>query len=220
MLNKGIWTSTANKYFHSTQAAGINHTSVLVSVDIPMLQDTYLDFGAPTSNFDTSTQLNIGSSPAGTNPYRTWIKPDFSSIPSGIVFQSAIFYITPIGDASSNARTMDARRCLRVVVSNQATWNVFSTGNNWGTAGCSNSTTDYDGAVAIGTMTQPASPTLNVPLQMTMTASELQKLYDGTYANNGIILFVDVQNADGIPYASTDNATSAYRPFITVTYWN
>ncbi len=34
-------------------------------------------------------------------------------------------------------------RLLRDFTSNQSTWNIYSAGNNWGTAGATNSTTDY-----------------------------------------------------------------------------
>jgi hypothetical protein len=187
-----------------------------VTVDLPMSADTYIQGNTATTNYDTSTSLIVGaSSPA---VYRAWIKPDFSAVPVGATFITAILKLTPITDVSSNARTMTANRCLRDVVSDQATWNIWKTSNNWGTAGAGNSSTDYDGAVALGTMTQPASPTLNVALEMTLTASELQKLFDGTYTNNGITLRVDTESLDAIVYASTNHATSEYRPIITLTY--
>jgi hypothetical protein len=213
----GILTSTANKYFHSTQAAGINHTPI-PPIDVLMGSDTYLNMFQPTTNNGNSQIWAVGDDNSGIGVKRTWIKPDFSNIPAGRTFLTAILNITPTGDLSSNARTMYAHRCLRDVNELQATWNIWKTSNNWGTAGCSNSTTDYDGAVTLGTMTQPASPTLNTALQMTLSASEIQKLYDGTYTNNGIILFVDTQNTDAIIYASSTDATSAYRPFITITF--
>jgi hypothetical protein len=188
------------------------------TVDIPMTSDAYLDSASPTANTETEATMYVGEQAGGTDTTRTWIKPDFSTIPTGAIFTSAVLHLTPIVDLSSNARTMSAHRCLRDVVANQVTWNIWKTSNNWATAGCSNSSSDYDGAVVLGTMTQPASPTLNTALDMTLSASNLQKLFDGTYTNNGIILFVDTQSDDMIGYASTNHATSAYRPTITITY--
>jgi hypothetical protein len=190
----------------------------MATIDLPMSADTILDSATPTTNYDTRTTLEVGEHNAAVDTFRAWIKPDFSSVPAGAVFSSAILKLTPVGDFSDNARTMSAHRCLRDVVSTQATWNIWKTSNNWGTAGCSNSTNDYDGAVAIGTLSVPASPTLNTALEMTLSAAELQKLFDGTYTNNGIILFVDTQTNDLIQYASRENATVAYRPIITLTY--
>ena len=192
-----------------------------VTVNLPNSADTYLSQATATTNFDTSVVLSIGDNAGGTAIRRAWIKSDFSAIPAGRRFVSAVLNLNPDADGSSNARTMSAHRCLRAVVSNQATWNIFSTGNNWGTAGASNSSTDYDGATALGTMAVSASPTIDVFLQMTFTAAgvaEYQKLYDGTYTNNGIILFVATQNTDRINYDSQDSTTANLRPFITVTY--
>lgn len=205
---------TSPKFYHSAYAAGLLPTIVSIQMSV----DTYFDSQNPTTNYDINTSLNVGHRTAPSNIGRAWIKPDFSSIPASKTFLAASLFLTPVSDSSNNARTMSAHRCLRDVVSTQATWNIWKTANNWGTAGCSNSTTDYDGAVALGTMTQPASPTINTALEMTLTASELQKLYDGTYTNNGIVLFVATQNDDQIAYASKEDATSAYRPFITITY--
>ena len=189
------------------------------TVDIPMSADTFLDSNSPTLNRSTETEIYIGEWNAGTQTGRTWIIPDFSGIPAGKTFLTATLKLTPVIDLSSNARTVSAHRCLRDVVNDQATWNIWKTGNNWGTAGASNSTTDYDGAVVLGTMAVPASPTLNVTLEMSLDASELQKLYDGTFVNNGIVLFVDTQANDMIAYASREHGTAAYRPVITIKYF-
>jgi len=214
----GILTSTANKYFHSTQAAGITHTPVLVSVNIPFTNIVHMIVTTPNTNYVSDGFFGIGEPILGTDVYRAWALPDFSLIPSGKIFNTSIMNITPIQDASNNSRVMDARRSLRNVVASEITWNNASSGVAWATPGGGNATTDYDGATAIGTVTQPASPTLNTPLQMTMAADELQKLYDGTYPNYGMLLFVATQTDDNIIYAGP--AYPAYRPFITVTYWN
>jgi hypothetical protein len=148
---------------------------------------------------------------------RAWIKPDFSDMPVGLTFSRAFLLLTYQSDSSNNARTLSIHRCLRDVVATQATWNIWKTANNWGTAGASNSTTDYDGAVILGTATQPASPTVPSQLQITLDAVELQKLYDGTYTNNGLIMFVDTQSDDQIVYYSSDEVIdTSQRPVIEV----
>lgn len=192
----------------------------MTTVDIPLASDTVLQSSTANTNYDTIAQINVGENNSAVSINRSLIKPDFSLIPVGATITAATLKMTPITDLSSNARTMSAHRVLRTVVYSQATWNVYSTGNGWGTGGCSNSTTDYDGAVLMGSQTQPASPTLNDALSFTMTldAAEMQKLFDGTYTNNGIVLFVDTQVDDFIQYASTDHATSSYRPVISITY--
>jgi hypothetical protein len=189
-----------------------------VTVNIPFSADTYLQSNAATKNYATNTSWYVGDSNASAAIGRAWGKPDFSSIPANATFLSSIFHPTPIADLTSNARTMRMHRCLRDVVANQATWNIWKTSNNWGTAGASNNSTDYDGAVEIGNMACLATPVLNVAMSMTLAAAEFQKLYDGTYTNNGIVLFMDTQTDDMTQYASQEHATSAYRPYFTVIY--
>jgi hypothetical protein len=189
-----------------------------VTVDIPLSNDTQMQSNNPTTNYDTTTVMGIGESNAAALIARTFIKPDFSLIPTGRQFVSAVLKLTPTNDLSSNARTMRAHRCLRDVVSAECTWNIWKTANNWGTAGASGSGTDFE-ATEMGNGSIPASPTINTQMDaITFVAADLQKLYDGTYTNNGIILFVDTQTNDLIQYASTDNGTAAYRPIITITY--
>jgi hypothetical protein len=192
----------------------VTMTSIDVSLDCSRLFQANA-----TKNYNDSDTFYVGEQTNGTNyGNRSLIKPDFSGIAAGQTFSSAILKLTPIVDLTSNARTMYACRCLRNVVYAQTTWNIFSTGNDWGTAGCSNNTTDYDGSVVIGSVAVSAAPTLNTQIEMTLDAAELQKLYDGTYTNNGLVLFVDTQLNDAIGYATHLHATAAYRPVITIEY--
>jgi hypothetical protein len=71
-------------------------------------------------------------------------------------------------------------------------------------------------------MSVQASPTLRNALEMEFTAAgvaEFQKLYDGTYTNNGIILFVETQTDDEIVYGGINHVTPEYRPIFIVTYY-
>jgi len=198
----------------STRTLGIASP---VSITVLPSANTFLYSLYPTTNYDTSLILEIGGALGYIS--RTWAKPDFSSISAGATFISAYMSIFPTADFSSNARTMYAHRCLRDVVSNQATWNIWKTSNNWGTAGCSNATTDYDGAVVLGSMGVSASPTLGDELRMTLNAAQFQKLYDGTFVNNGIILFVNTQVSDLVQYGSREyDVDTSKRITFTVEY--
>ena len=181
--------------------------------------DTQMVSDAATTNYESAISFGVGESNVAARIIRSIVKPDFSPV-SGYIITAATLKLTPMIDFSDNARTLYAHRVLRSVTMTQATWNVYSTGNNWGTAGCGNSTTDYDGAVVLGSTTQPASPTIDSPgfVSMTLDATELQKMNDGTYTNNGIVLFVATESSDEIVYHSKESTTSAYRPIITVTY--
>jgi len=185
-------------------------------INIPLLNDTYMSSGSTGSNYSTEVNFYVGENKDSSSIYRAWIKPDFSTVPASIIFVAATLYLTVVASATTNERIMYLRRCLQAAVNNQITWNVFSSGNNWGTAGASNSTTDYDGSVIMGQYTVPAASSGQYAIQL--SAPELQKLYDGTYTNNGIVLFMATQSNDASAYASINNATEAYRPYIQIRY--
>lgn len=211
LTGKGIWTTTSKRFSHSTRVSALSPYS------LPITPDTNLESLNPTTNFSSNNYFGAGNRTVPNNTMRAWIKPDFSDMPVGLTFSRAFLLLTYQSDSSNNARTLSIHRCLRDVVATQATWNIWKTANNWGTAGASNSTTDYDGAVILGTATQPASPTVPSQLQITLDAVELQKLYDGTYTNNGLIMFVDTQSDDQIVYYSSDEVIdTSQRPVIEV----
>jgi hypothetical protein len=199
----------------------VNHAFAIRPAGIACIapsDDTQMRSDAATTNYDTQAYFGIGENNTAASTERAWVKPSFTGIPTGKQFNLAYFRITPISDLTTNARTMSMYRCLRDVVSAQTTWNIWKTANNWGTAGASNSTTDYDGAVVMGSMSVTATPVLDVAQTMTLTASELQKLYDGTYTNNGVILSVDTQTNDLIRWYSKDDATAAFHPRFIIQY--
>ena len=189
------------------------------SIDLTMTSDTQLVSDHPTTNYENGVSLGVGESNLIIRIVRSILVPDFSSV-AGYVITAATLKLTPSIDFTDNARTMYAHRILRSVVTTQATWDIYSTGNNWGTAGCKDSTNDYDGAVVLGSATQPSNPSIGSAGSFTMAldATEMQKFNDGTYTNNGIILFVDTEDADLTFYDSKESTTPNYRPIITVTY--
>lgn len=200
------WTFSSSGY--AIQAVAIRPAGVAVIV---ASEDNYMQSNAATTNFTTDPRIFIGEAGGAVSITRSWVKPDFTGIPALSLISAGAINFIPDYDDSSNARTLFAHRCLRATVNNEQTWNVFSAGNNWGTAGASNSSTDYDGAVTLGSMAQAAAPTLGTLLPMTLLASEIQKMFDGTYTNNGIILFVDTQSNDQIGYGSEDNVSPSKR---------
>jgi hypothetical protein len=160
--------------------------------------------------------LAVGNS--GTQTQRTLLKFDLSSISAGSTIDTATLTLTYAVDASSNARTLSVYRVKRAWVETEATWNSWKTGSAWSTAGCANTTSDRE-AADIGTATQPASPTLNTTLDITLTAAKIQEMITGgAFTNNGLLLQVDSESSDRITYYDTEEATAGYRPKLVVTY--
>ena len=178
--------------------------------------DTLISGGSPTTNFGTATEMASGKFSTDVN--RILVKFDISSIPSGSTITSAIITLTYSSDNSLNARTGSVYRVKRAWVEAQATWNIYSTGNNWGTAGCADTTNDRE-ATDIGTWTHPASPTLGTSVDITLTASSVQEMISGgSFTNNGFLLQVATEVDDQISYDSTNSADTTERPKLVIIY--
>jgi len=206
MIRSGFWTSTSKRFYHSTRDIVPRIFYITNNVGMASVN--------PTVHISNYTGFIVGHNAAIPSTGRVMLKADFSDVSPSTLFSSVTLYIVPITDFSSNARTMTLGICLRTPDYSTLTWNQFAPPVPWGTAGCSNATTDYYGTTALGTASIPASPTLNTPIEVNIDPAEFKKMYDGTYTNNGFVMFVNTQNADGIVYAGCENATVAYRPYI------
>lgn len=180
--------------------------------------DTFMSSGNATTNYGSANYLSIGhdAAPAGLGVARTLIKFDLSGIPPNERVVSATLSLWVSLDNSSNARTISVYRVLRAWVEGQATWNVYSTGNNWGTAGCSNTSTDRE-AADIGTAAISASPGVGTEIQIALTPAKVQDWITGAVTNNGILLKVDTESGDEIQYDSSGSATAGERPKLVIT---
>lgn len=189
----------------------------MTTTNLSMSHDTILKNGAPTTNYDTDTELLVGEANFAAAIWRSLLRPDFSSIPAGQIFSAVTLKLTVTNDYSSNTRTMRCHRVLRDWVSNQATWNIFKTANNWTTAGCGSSGNDY-AATELGSVSVDAVQVAGNVISISLDPVETQKLYDGTYTNDGLVLFMDTQTDDGMGYASKEHGTAGYRPVLEVVH--
>jgi len=212
MWRNGIMPSAKDSFYHSTLAAGINHTPVLVTLDTPLLKDTYLDFGASTTNYGTSTVFSV-SSPGDSTDKRALLKFDISSIPGGVSLISADMVFN-CSTTAGGTRTLQFFRILRSDWEEaQATNTIYKTANNWTTAGAAGNGTDYQ-----------LSPKIAANYSLTgtgqkiipFTLSEFNKYVDGTYPSTDMIIYNDGALVD---FSSLNHGTSNLRPFTRVTYY-
>lgn len=184
--------------------------------------DTWLDSTNTSTNFGTNNDFYFGEYDAGTQTARPLLKNDFATdfsteLGQGYIqVNSAVLTLNSLGDLSSNNRTGRVYRVLRNWVENQATWNNYSTGNAWGTAGAAaasdRETTD------IGSATFNSSNPSGTDNTITLTASAIEEMINGTFTNYGYLLKMDSEIDDMQRFSSKDHATSGDRPFITIDY--
>lgn len=178
-----------------------------------MIQET------PTNSGGTSQVLVVGEDNTFAELYRSCIKFDLSQIPPGSSITSATLtftYAEAGSFRSSNNRTMRVYRLLRSFTES-LTWNTYDGSSNWGTAGCSNTTTDRE-ASDIGSVTLNTADADESEKSVSLTASAIKAMTDLTFTNNGFLLKMDTESSDRFQFHSSEGTTSTKRPKLVVVY--
>lgn len=178
-------------------------------------EDTYLKMNAPTTNFSSSVDLEVHTWDA-TDHGVALVRFDLSSITPPVTV-SAVEVGLFLNSASGGVQTFSIFRTLRAWVEAQATWNQYSTGNNWQTAGAA-------GALDISASLQDLSMGGTINQYYTWTAAALNAVFEnwinGSVVNNGLAwkhTAVDLNSNTFRTFASSRNVDGE-RPYVTITY--
>lgn len=125
-----------------------------------------LNQGDPTTAYwGTSGRLKKG---LGSNEELSLsLFPGLTNIAGPVTVTSATLYIYQTTTGDQTAITIAGHLLKRAPVYDQATWNVYSTGNNWGTGGAYNDTSDREGTAF------DTSPALNGAGYIAFTSAQL-----------------------------------------------
>lgn len=166
------------------------------------MQDATLLSSFPTTNLPTENT-------SGQLPFL--LRPDLTGIPGGSTITDAFWTVNVVSGASG---TLDIapKSVLRNWIETEATWNAWSSGNNWTTAGALGAATDrvatascvlnYTGGYATGDVVSTSNTQLIADIQAVV----------GGGTNNGW------RFEEGLAIGLPANATATLRPFLTVTY--
>lgn len=183
--------------------------------------DVYIRNGIYAGNNFGVANLLIGETNADTTTARVLIKFDLSSLPSDATIISATLSLYATSDLSDNARTFRVYRQKRAWVEGTqdnavnttgASWNEYSPGNSWQTAGGfgANDCEQTD----IGSRAFTATETLSQFKDFTLTPTTKSALDLG----NGWLVKADTEANDAYGFPSSDNATAANRPKLVIVY--
>lgn len=178
-------------------------------------ESTYLSQAAPTTNNGTSTSLFVGQSGAG-GIRRSLVR--HPSLPASIdVAYAPILSLYSVSEALSSDRAITVYRVKRNWVQSQATWNIYSTGNIWGTAGAMGAA-DYDSTV-LGTVNVSETIAANAELQIPLNTALFREYINNQSTYPGGLLVVMVETGTDLwNIHSNDSATPGYRPKLSFTY--
>lgn len=174
--------------------------------------DTYLVSDFPDNNYATNAGLFIGERNDQTSTRRSLIVFDLSGLDGTETLDTVTLSLYASEDKSSNARTFRVYRLKRAWVEAQATWNIYSTSNNWSTAGGFHA--DDCEQTEIGSRDFTATETLNQFKDFILTPTSKATLDLGY----GWLLKADTETDDAYVFASSDNTTAANRPKLVVNY--
>lgn len=192
--------------------------------------DTMILSSAPTTTNETNTAPYVGDgSGAVSEASRMLIKFDLSSITGPVTVSAASVYLTEYYKNNSGGVTSwdnELHRCRRNWVENQATWNIYSTGNSWTTAGGGDTTNDIVSTVSAFWTASGAtgSRDLERTFSTAQIISDIEGFINGTFGSYGWFLTAptaEYQGTTAYAYShwyTSDQATVAFRPRISVTY--
>ncbi len=177
--------------------------------------DTRMTNTAATTNYGTDTEIRLGNR---LDVYsRVLMKFDLSSIPISARVQTAKLRLYFTADYASVAPTFSIYRVKRNWVETQATWNIYSTGNNWQTAGCGGADDRESSAICSKVMT--ATETLNEYKEFDLTASAIEEFISGAFSNNGIFIKANTESAGNYNgYGFNSREAASNKPELVIEY--
>ena len=178
-------------------------------------QDTWLREGVPTTNYDGTTPIEATKYNTGDWSTCLFKFTGLASISGPVTVSAATLYVYCSTVAGN--QTITAKRILRNVVTNQATWNIYSTGNNWGTAGCFSDGTDRV-AASSGAVVNPGSGGY-IAFTNAQLISDVENMINGSVNNYGWLLErTDSQNDFNFIRFESAEGADGQRPYLDITY--
>jgi len=191
--------------------------TVTIQPDSSTSKDIVINTNAPDTNYEGNGTLALENSVTGGYKAATLIDfPSIINIPSKAkILRSFLTLNCKYANAPDYLEIMTFE-ILRNWVANQATWNAYSTGYNWTTAGVGGDGTDatltsYWG----GIRTTVALGSCNVELHPYTAERRIKGLNYGWLLKD---LGAAVAGSTIIQFDSSDNATPANRPKLIITY--
>jgi hypothetical protein len=177
-------------------------------------EDTRLVQTSPTTNYGSGDAFDMHKAVADQYLHSIIRFSGLSNISAGVTVSSAVLSLYHFNGTS--VQTFSLRRLLRNWVEAQATWNIYSTGNNWSTAGATSDGNDRSSGVSA---TLTSSSSTGRYRNSGDLSADVESFINGDLTNNGW----HGERTDGaddgnIVRFRSANIGDGYRPYLSVTY--
>ena len=208
---------------HAATVTISGNTSGAHTGDYSGVDDGRMKEDSPTTAYGGSSSMQIAKYSTGDNNevlinftgIATWA----TAVGCPCTVTAVELGIKSLSHTGAGSQTATIYRMVRDWTEAQFTWNVYSTGNNWSTAGAKGSGTDR-AASSSGTFTMgDTDDTYMVSNGEAGLISDVQGWANGTFSNYGWILErTDGSNDATARVFSTDDDSNLFRPYLTITY--
>lgn len=185
--------------------------------------DTTLRQSEPTTNQDGESinGLQVVKYAASDHTHTVIAFTGLSNIPSTATVSAVTLYLYQHNSAQGSGpatHTLDVRRLLRNWVETQATWNVYSTGNSWTTAGALSAGNDRVSTVSGGATVNMTNNEYKA-LTGSGMITDVQDWVSGAASNFGWHVERNGTGEDnGVRLYRRSEDTDGQRPYVEVTY--
>lgn len=185
----------------------------------PGVASTQIRQADATTNYGTDSTFETTKWSSGDHTHAL-LKFDLSSVSGPVTVTSVTVGIFQNGAGGATAQTLDFRRLLRNWVENEVTWNIYSTGNNWTTAGGLSDGNDRQ-ATASGQITGITTTSQYYTVVQTSggLVDDVQGWINGSFPNYGWHLSRNGTGNDAT-YRTwiSDDGSNEFGPYLTVEY--
>ena len=178
--------------------------------------DTYIVQDATTTNYGTSATSHSRAANGGGYIRNILISFDLSSITGPVTVTNATLSILRGGTHDGDS-TCSAYRLLRNWVETEATWNVYSTGNSWSTAGAAYNNADRDVDLSAAVILDTIGDLEWKDFSSAQLAADVQDMINNG-SNYGWVLFLNTSPVAWHVFVSSEDVTTTNRPKLTITY--
>lgn len=183
--------------------------------------DNQMSESDPTANNDGGLEFETSKFAVSSHGHTLIRFAGLSNITGPVTVTSVTFGLYLSNSDAGATQTIDIRRVLRSWNTTQATWNVYTTGNSWTTAGALSDGNDRTGT-ASGQLTSVQTSGQWYSVTQTTTGGlidDVQGWINGTVTNNGWHLSRNGAGDDSTYriWVSSDG-TNGERPYLSVTY--